>query len=298
MRHILDKELKGHAMIYGGPLEMLQSARTASKNPVGLKFNGYPPDTNYPGRKGKGWDAHVAFIGTPWPIAMKCIDMVQDAIRKENMPTPKSRKRKGFWSDIEGEVDVPRALSGEPELFRNIKRQQRVGPTNISLVTNLDSPGSCNSTGLFYRSIVCIAVADILEELGYSTEIITWCYGYAVFPAPYDRQFTVCRVKEAGNPIDKTALCDSLSAWFTLEVIFGTFPACPGINRCSYGGAILGETKPESIEKAGMKGWEKYLDITEGTMGVPIPHVAGTLEAAVNASKEVLTKIIELQESR
>ncbi len=226
---------------------------------------------------------------------MTIVDGIVDKVTKDpTMPKPKSIKRKGHWSDTDGEVDVDRAMKGEPDMYRLVKRERVAGPTSVALVANVDCPGMVNKTGLFYRSMAAIALTDILENLGYSVELWMWCLGGGVYPRPHDKQFTACCMKQAGDPVDKSALCDTLSAWFCSEGIFGTFPIVA--NCQGYGYAMEGEDNAKTLKDSGLRGWERHLDISQNVMAVPVPAVYGSVDNAAKCTRTVLTNIINRQE--
>lgn len=314
MIYTLDKELKGHALQFNGPLDLVKAAAHANSPEVIEKFDlqkryGYQvnhgpqkgqwrgskcfwpdPSTHYAGRKGKTWDDILGFMTKPWPQARKLVDDVLEACANEKMPTPRSRKRKPRWSDVDGEVDTDRALRGEPEYLRRVQRECRVGPTHIALICNLDCPGNCNSTGVFWRSAAAVAATDILENLGYSVEICMWCRGYAVYERPYHNQFVTCRIKDAGDPVNKDSLCDALSSWFTSEGIFAAFAAAGpthGVWPVSVGGADTKEPGP----------WEKYMDVTHGVQKVYVPSCYGSVKDAMECAKKILRIVIAEQET-
>jgi hypothetical protein len=297
MRYFYDKELQGHAMVFDGPIDLVESATKATDAAdCPNRFKEGVGGTSHPGRpaKGKPLREMLQFLKTPWKEAMDRVDYVQAEVKKVSMPTPVDMRRRPRWSETDGEVDVDRALNGDPDLYREIKRQRRVGPTHIALVTNLDAPYSCNESGLFYRSTACIAATDILEDLGYSVEIVLWCLGRYVYPRPDHNQFTCCRIKEAGQPLDKSALCDSLSAWFCDQPVFGTFPCSP-VKPLSYGGAVTANPAAKTLDQAGMGGWIKYLDVSHGVLAVPVPMCYGSLDNAVRCAKGVMENILEIQ---
>lgn len=294
MRHIHDKELKGHCLLFDGPLDLVQHAKAACEAPdCPTPFKGEPV-TNYPGRVGKGWKKFEDFLHSPWPEAFKRVEWVQDKVMKEHMPTPKSMKRKARWNDVDGEVDIDRAMTGEFDFYRKVQREKVTGPTHIALVTNLDSSANVNPSGLFFRSTAAIAATDILENLGYSVEIWVWCRGERVFPEPDSNQFVGVQVKSTGDPIDKNALCDTLSAWFTSEAIYGCFAACP-IKPVSLGCPIEANESAKTIKDCGIGDWAKYLDIQEGVTAIPVPMAWGSLDSAVECAKKILQNIIYAQ---
>jgi hypothetical protein len=297
MIHFTDNELGGQAMIWDGPYGLIKAAQEINNGPEPYlsKVN-----VNFPGRKGKSWNDLEGFFHSPWVEALARVQYVQDAIRASGMPEPKSVKRKPYINETAGEVDIDRAMKGDPEYFRSFRRQSTKSPTSIALVTNLDSPASVNPSGLFFRSTACIAATDILEELGFSVEIWVWCRGDNVFKKPNHRQFTAIRLKKQGEQCDKAALVETLSAWYTEYAIVGSIPAC-GVetNDESYGDVVRANTYPTSIDDCGIGEWKKYLDIEQGVTAIPVPMVWGTwggnLDSTIVATRFIMDTVIALQ---
>lgn len=297
MKHFLDTQIKGHALIFDGPLDLVVHAEKANRI---TPFH-RPKSIRWPGREGHGYTDMVKFLHSAWPEARDRIKTIAQRLRTADLPMPKSLKRKPRWSDTDGEIDTDRLMHGEPEYLRRVKRELSVGPSRVALVSNLDltSTGRCNPTGVFFRSSCCIALADILEELGYTVEIWLWCRGEEVYPKPYHKQFVACCPKKAGDPVDYDALCDAMSSWFTTEAIFGAFAACPerpvGLGdavECNYDTTLLAE--------CGIGKWAKYLDIEENTVAIPIAMITGwSVEdgytKAVKVAHAVLERLITLQ---
>lgn len=217
-------------MVFEGPLEMVRMARDANKgaNPF-KRIKGF----NWPGRVcgPDDWAKASSFLEKPWPEAVSMIRYVVDRIRNSGkLPVPKSVKRKPKWSDRDGEVDVDRAIVGDPEYMRQAIRLRLNSPNHVALITNMEvikGWWSTNPSGVFFRSAAAIAVSEILEEQGYTCEIWFWNRGFGVYPAPDDEQFTACRVKAGHDLTDPHALCDAMSDWFTTNVVFGSYAACP-----------------------------------------------------------------------
>lgn len=294
MIYFHDAELKGHVLIFKGPLDLIKAAKEGVKRPGVPQPYKEEPKVNFPGRIGKSWDDLERFLHSVWNEAVTRVQYVQAKVKSEPMPTPKSIRRKGKWNEVEGDIDVDRALHGDPEFYNRKVREKITGPTNICLVCNLDDVRYINPSGLFYRSTAAIAVTDILEELGYQVEIVAWCRGEQVFPQPDHNQFTVCRIKEAGQTVDITALCDTMSGWFSAEAVFCANCACPTI-PVRLGIPKEANEHAKTVKGCGVGPWIKYLDIAENTLAIPVPMVWGSLDNAVDTAKEVLTNIIESQ---
>jgi hypothetical protein len=309
VRHFHDKSLGGHALIFDGPKELVEAARDANRgrNPF-KKMGGF----RWPGRNCPvgDWARAAQYLSEPWPEAVAKIKYVVDFIRKmPDLPQPRSVKRKARWSDCEGEVGIDRALKGEPECYRDIRRNPSHAPMNVALLSNLESTKHwyiTNPSGLFYRSMAAIAVADVLEECGYSVEVWIWSRGLGVYPKPDDEQFLACKVKHAGDLVDYDAMADAMSDWFTTQAIFGVLAANPEVKPVSKGngveaalngfdGFFLDDGTPDWYNY-GIDYWVKYLDITEDTQAIPIPLVVGaSAQSAADAAAQVLQRIVEKQ---
>lgn len=304
MKHFLDRQLKGHALIFDGPLDLVKHARDANQGPSPFKK---VKDVNWPGRKGNTWDDLERFLHSPWPEAVNMVRRVAEGIRQSDLPEPKDVRRKPRWSEDDGDVDVDRVMYGEPEYMRTTKRQRVQGSMTVSIISNLDSTKSvrCNPSGVFFRSACSIALADILNDLGYTVEIWTWTRGSGVYPKPYDKQFIACRPLAAGQPVDVDAMCDTMSHWFTTQATFGAFAACPDTKPEGFGYAVEPDTTTTEFEKCGMGEWKKYLDLDQGTFPVCVPMIYGSMwgadrladgiSNAVTQARRVLDAIVAAQ---
>lgn len=302
MRYFHDTELHGHALIFDGPLDVVNKAKEHNSTPDSFKPN---VSFNWPGRRGRNWDDCVRFIHEPWPEATAIIKQIVDGIKSEDLPQPKSLKRRPRWSENDGDLDLDRVLGGEAEHLREVKRAKSTGPHHVALVSNLDAGKghSCNASGVWFRSGCCIALADILENLGYTVEIWTWTRGYNVYPRPDHHQFLACRPKVSGDSVDVDALCDTMSAWFTMSATFGAFAAGPVKPSCPKGTAgSLVEAKYNTLDpkESGIGPWYKYLQIDQDTVALSVPMITGWgvqdgIKNAAEVAKELLATICEGQ---
>src|SRR5262245_48821286 len=125
MRYYLDTELQGHCLIFDGPLDLVRSGLAGMKKHTDLNANfTKSPNINFPGRRGSGWDIFEKFLGSPWPEAIKRVQFVQAAVKKETMPTPKSFRRKPRFNEVDGEIDVDKAMHGDPDYYRRVQRER------------------------------------------------------------------------------------------------------------------------------------------------------------------------------
>lgn len=302
MKHHIDHELGGHAMLYSGPLDLIEHARKSNENNPEALLPKHKLNVFWPGRRGNSWQEMEQFLHSPWQEGVEFIKGIVNRIKKADLPQPKDVRRKGFWSEDDGEVDLDRVLVGEPAYLRNTRRQRVHSSTNIAIISNLDlARGShCNPSGIWFRSGCSIALADILEELGYGVEIWTWQLGEYVYPEPDHACFIACSPKRFGEPVDYDALADTMSQWFTTKGIWGAMMANPVVQPLTPGVACECNYETLELEKVGMKGWEKYLDLEHGTIPICIPMIqswsvsAGQDDAAETARK-VLQRLVDLQ---
>ncbi len=235
-----NKAAGGHSFIGTSLVEYLQKAyegTTTTKGKVIAKDS--EVKINWPGRKANGWKETLALLNQPWPEAVAVIDSVIEAVSRHQLPEPHDVHRKMKWNDDEGEIDVPKAMQGESEIYRKGFRRKVKAPTQIVLLANLDCPYMCNKLGLFFRSIVTIVLADVLESKGYGVEVWAWCAGSRVFKEPDHYQFNALQCKRSDQPVDKDTLANVLSSWFTMYAIWASWnydnDAC-----VSYGSMIAG----------------------------------------------------------
>lgn len=298
MRHFIDQELRGHGLIFDGPLDLVTNAKAAyHRKPLVKNLS-----VNWPGRRGDGWADMERFLHSPWPEGVKMVEYVVERIKKTDLPMPKDVRRKPRWSEDDGDVDVDRVLRGEADYMRDVRRQRVSGSFQVSLISNLDCGRGhrCNPSGVFFRSACCIALADVLESIGYSVEIWTWTRGTHVFPKPNHHQFVACRPKRMGDPVDYDALCDTMSSWFTSKATFGAFAANPVAAPLDLGYLCEADSGTLLLSECGMGGWEKHLDLEQGTLPVCIPLITGWsredgLESATEKARLVLDHIVRSQ---
>lgn len=229
----------GRAFVGTDAFDYLRKAVEATKTATGYKIvNAKNVKVNYPGRQANNLDQLLDLIRQPWPEATSLIDRFIEEVAKFPLPEPHDVRRKNKWNDEGGELDETRALIGEPEMYRRAFRKRIKAPTSIVLLCNLDIPSNCNYIGVFFRSIVAIVLADLLESKGYSVEIWAWCAGHYVFNDPNDGQFNALQIKRSDQPLDKDNLCNILSAWFTKYGIWASWNY--QASAVSLGGMIAG----------------------------------------------------------
>ena len=282
MRYYHDEELKGHAMCFDNPLEMInevEAAQTTCPSHFRVtqsnKKGGFSTDWSEEFRSFKHCRERLA---VPWKEGKQRTEDIIEKIKQE-LPIPKSRRRRARWSEDRGELDIDRAWVGDPMMFRDVRRDITTGPANIVMLCNLDAIGTDKPGKIWMRSAAAIAVADILEDAGYSTEMHMWCRGDEVYASPSSEQFTTCPIKQAGEPVDRDTLIQSLAPWFLQVGVFGSFPCAKNAKQVGYGYPLyeIGE-------------WVKYCDLDQNSHILNFPVVT-TMDEAVVAGYDMLESI-------
>lgn len=300
MKYQLDEKLRTHFLWFDGPLDLLETTtrrmaeiEAKGATPYWMKF-WVNPSSYWPERTGTGWQAFRDFIGTPWPHAMKMIQVVVDHVAKAVVADLKDTRRKMRWDENAGEVDVFRAMDGEAEYMRRSVRTRVSVPPHVTLLCNLDATvAGCNKSGVYYRSAVGMAVADKLEHLGYGVDVVAYCLGTHVYPDPHHVQLVACRPKKAGDPVDFNTMCDAMSEWFTRNAIFGSF-ACSPVLPVRLGYAVQPNADDVDPWATPLAPWLRLLDLEQGTVPILVPMASGHVDDAVRAAEAVLNRIKEL----
>ena len=273
---------KGWAFLFDGPLEMVDYGE-AGYNKAG-QWNRTEPKNNssWTGRKFENWQGVRDGFATPDEVALQRIEDMLLALQDSDIPDVPSRRRQRRYSDVAGDIDVDRAMSGNPEYMSEVSRVIKNGPTNVTIYCNLDAAFGDSPEKVFWRGGAAIAAADLLEAAGFATEIWVWCLGRGVYHSPNDMQFHAAPIKGINDPIDYSNLTNTLSSWFLRLAIFNSFYAMTP--KCkSMGGPIY--TLPHAFKR----------------LIVPDPHTthemmmpnAQTQEEAIAAANSMLQTIIE-----
>jgi hypothetical protein len=167
--------------------------------------------------------------------ALKLKEQVQ-----KQVPEPLSVKRTIKWDDEGDELSIDRLYNGQiDEMWRRTGRKLRSGPRTVSILTNYG--GNCMLTAeeMFWTGAASIALADILEDAGYVTEIS----GYN--STGHGRQGVLVqrvRVKEAGEPLRPDTLA-ALTAHAGIFRVFGILliELCPWAVGSGHGNCLVGD---------------------------------------------------------
>jgi hypothetical protein len=252
---------RGYAMIFDGAVDMMTEAAKA----VGAAKNyKYDPSSWEPcnvERPFTTWENALEQLSTASPKNIEQLESVQSEIQAA-MSVPKSRLRRARWNEDDGELNVDRWFAGDAA-YRQPYRVHTRGPAVVSVVCNLDGSVNDGAGPIFWRGASAIAVADLLETAGYGVDLVLWCKGHSVYVFPKGEQLSICRLKEAGDPMNRDSLLTGLSAWFLRTAVFGSFTTAEtaGAVQRGIGGMNYSLSKDD----------ETFLDIPDGVARIDIP---------------------------
>lgn len=275
MRYYIDEKLRRHVKLFDGVQELMDdtvtnrdrsrdSSVTGNKSWVGRYFTSF---------------AEVAEQFTqPQPEESTLVREMIEQIGSE-LPAPQSVRRKAQFHDSEGDVDIPRALSGDGEMFRRVHRLKSHAATNVSLLCKIGELSYVDHQDILWRGAAAAAVADRLEEAGYRCEINGQILSEDTYSSAPRDLFLAYRIKSCEDVLDLDVVTAALSAWFFRAVVLGNFTTLPTWRTG------LGRSQPYSSD------WlYDTLDLNTGIQVVEFPGVTSKT-AAIQAAKDVIAQV-------
>ncbi len=178
--------------------------------------------------------AERSFHGCPWEI--KNVDGLRSALTKTwaegiakveqtvrelsgiDLPEPKIRRRAKAWSEDGDEVCLDRLERGQP-CWRTTKKKPMPASKVITLAVGVAASAMYSAEDLAWRTASAVALADLLEPLGFACEIVAYRYSGGMYVDGRDSLIMV-PVKEASSPLDIGTLVSTLSPWFCRTAFF------------------------------------------------------------------------------
>jgi hypothetical protein len=176
----------------------------------------------------RNYRSRDAWYGTPtfeaamrqarfgWPEGLEQIAPISNAVN-EAVAQRAMTRQETFYATSGAVVDIGRYTGGEPECMMNFVEDVAVGRKILTIRVNV-SASCCNEAHrLFNRGAAVIALVDLLEQNGFSCEIIAfdttvWNGSFYTVEAP---------LKVCGYPIDRDRLAFGLcSPSFLRRVLF------------------------------------------------------------------------------
>ncbi len=168
----------------------------------------------------QGWETIENKCQKRWEHGVDVFLSFVERLSKIDIPELKSRKRRTEYSSEGDDVDVERMTQGEEKYFKETKREQSTGSTELTIFIDTSTPFSVDSDDVLWRGAAALALAHILEKKGYTTEI--WVVnGSTLYQnKPSMPVYTACKLKGCGDPFDLTTLVNVVSGWFYRSAIF------------------------------------------------------------------------------
>ncbi len=206
---------------FDSPGDMVRAAK------IGLargdhQFN-HMTDAEWIGRKFNDFDDVVAACDTNWAEGVDRVEEMVHAIEREDLPRPTVIKRRRVWDEFAGdEIDVDRYRAADP-YFRTNARLRTPGPRVITMLTQINQNGGATSEQIFWRGALTVALARIVEDAGYRTEISAFVLSERCLANYHVPDYAMAlRLKSADNPLDIGGLVNATSGWFFRTVEFAS----------------------------------------------------------------------------
>lgn len=214
-------EPRREILIFDNPAE---AARLAGEATYGGMHGRWVPnfeaqDHKFRGRKFRDWSEVAAAAVSPWDEGLEAVRSMQDQIEKARLPRPLSKRRRGTWSEDDGDdFDLARFRSGQA-YWRASQRRRGLGFNTVTIVSDVSANRDVSPTDILWRGAASMCLAKILEQAGYRTEIwAAWgaqCYYYS------GRElFSAVRLKRPHDRLDTGRVAAGVSGWFFRTVFF------------------------------------------------------------------------------
>lgn len=236
-------------------------------------------DSYFLGREFTSKQELLSAVDLPWPEGMEAVEDYRKRI-DEGTTRAVSVKRKRRFIDDGEDIDVNRYIASDPMYRSTVRRQKNYGNRNIKLICHCGGVSSVSSDEMFIRTAAVVATADILEDAGYSCEIVMYYRSMNVYrTSNYQGIITVIQLKKFGEPINVNNLIVAMSPWLFRSVHFEQRRQYDPRN-ITFG---LGRTT------VGMQLYEEHFDVG-GCEWYEFPYCI-TVDHAVAAAKELINKI-------
>lgn len=187
-------------------------------------------EPDWVGRAFKSFDEIKACVDSTHAADVRDVEEMASELERR-LPAPVEVKRRRVWDEFGGdEISVDRFRHAEP-YFRTNARRPQIGPRLISILVQLGQNSDYSSESLKWRGAAAVALARILENAGYATEINCVVMARGTYKPLKDSSrhdargnlVVSCSLKGAGDSLDVSALTNATSGWFFRTVCFASF---------------------------------------------------------------------------
>lgn len=231
--HLLTNTDNCRVQYFSNPTEMVHLVR-AHHEPKGT-WLGYLYDSAWTGRRFDSWAHLERDFHRPWMDGLKVVSDMLSYLEEHELPDPVDIHRRPTWRDDEGELDCQRLLNGEQNVYRRAHRTRIQAAQTITIVCQLGDPSATTAKDMMWRGAAVVAAVDLLEKQGYSCEVVMFDHGRGAYYGYKDQSLIICKLKEAGNPLDINTLTNCISAWFVRCVSYAALHlAGPAKKHCGW----------------------------------------------------------------
>jgi hypothetical protein len=191
------------------------------------------------GRSFRTWGGVYAASRSQWQDGIATLEGMLAELASEELPKPKSRKRRTRFDDAAGdEVDYDR-LRGGQDFWRVTRRESTDGPATLTLFVDVTAAARVSWDLILWRGAAAIALAKLLEDAGYRVELWAVFNSRDAYPGATNANTCagVC-LKRTSDPLDVSTLINAVSGWFFRTVYFREIfnsddTPCPSKGRCT-----------------------------------------------------------------
>ncbi len=162
---------------------------------------------------------------TSWPEGIQIVEQMLEEIYREDLPVPETTRRRRMMSRKDGQMlDVERLRAGKA-FWRTNRRRRAVGPTHLTIITDVSANGGVSHRDIMWRGAAAIALMDVLERAGYRCEHWaakrTDAIGRDIHTNQTVNELQAVRTKCQGEPLDVSGQVNVVSGWFMRTIFFG-----------------------------------------------------------------------------
>lgn len=189
------------------------------------KLETFLSNTSFLGRQFGSTSEYNAALKTVWDEGVLTMQEFVDRLEKAELPKIKDLKTKKVFNASEGEVDFDRLMAGNPNHYVKHVSEKGDGVPEVTIVIDTCGHSGITPSDLLWRGAAGVALAKVLEQQGYRTEI--WALaGATIYNEHPERGVVVAtNLKNPGDPLDISTLINTVSGWFFRAEIFALFHA-------------------------------------------------------------------------
>jgi len=164
------------------------------------------------------WDSAIAKYSAVWEHGVQTVQQFVEKLESADLPDVKSHARRTVFHEDDGdEICIDRLRSGQ-SFWRKSERQVTIGPTEVTIITDMSTYSSVRSDDVLWRGAASIALAHLLESKGYRVEL----WAVDKFLTTHQKQHVIDGVclKRTSDALDVSTLSSFVSSWFFRTLSF------------------------------------------------------------------------------